>query len=125
MHIRAHKVKTRVLIDVATLRGLTINTSRPTLSVLILGFNNTFSHVEIMFPLDMLSNGETARVIELDGDPDLVVHLREIGLEPGVCLRMVRSGSPCIIAINHQRLTFRSENAASVFVEPVGEEDVA
>lgn len=78
-----------------------------------------------MLPLDLLNNGESARVIELDGDPTLVVRLREIGLEPGVCLRMIRSGSPCIIAINHQRLTFRSENAASVLVEPVLKEDVA
>ncbi|MFT5525349.1 MAG: ferrous iron transport protein A [Pirellulaceae bacterium] len=78
-----------------------------------------------MLPLDLLKDGESARVIELDGDPGLVVRLREIGLEPGVCLRMIRSGSPCIIAINHQRLTFRSENAASVFVELFVEEDAA
>ena len=78
-----------------------------------------------MLPLDLLNNGELARVVELDGDPSLVVRLREIGLEPGVRLRMVRSGCPCIIAINHQRLTFRGENAASVLVEPVSEEDAA
>lgn len=72
------------------------------------------SHV---IPLDLLANGASARVYALDGRTEFVVRLQEMGLREGVEVRMVRSGSPCIIAIENQRLSFRGEETSSVLVE--------
>lgn len=72
------------------------------------------SHV---VPLELLRSGEHGRVCEVDGRPDFVHRLEEMGLRPGVTVRMLRPGSPCILDLNHQRLTFRAEQSANVFVE--------
>ena len=70
-----------------------------------------------VFPLELLKNGEEGRVCEIDGDRGLVSRLAEMGLREGVCIRMVRRGAPCIVAIDHQRLSFRAEDAAMILVE--------
>ena len=68
-------------------------------------------------PLELLSAGEEGRVLEVDGDRDLVHRLAEMGLREGVQVRMVRSGSPCILAIENHRLTFRTDESTTVLVE--------
>jgi hypothetical protein len=40
-----------------------------------------------------------------------------MGLRAGVEIRMVQPGSPCIVAFDHQRLTFRGDDEAVVLVE--------
>lgn len=68
-------------------------------------------------PLELLKSGEHGRVCDVDGRPEFVHRLEEMGLRPGVTVRMLRPGSPCILDLNHQRLSFRAEQAASVLVE--------
>jgi Fe2+ transport system protein FeoA len=67
--------------------------------------------------MQMLTSGETGCVLEVDGDAQLVRHLDEIGLRSGVAIRMVQPGSPCIVALDHQRFSFRGEDDAVVLVE--------
>lgn len=71
-----------------------------------------------VIPLELLRTGEEARVVDIDGDPGLVTRLHEMGLHPDVMLRMVQPGQPCIIAVDHHRLSFRGEEAAVILVEP-------
>ena len=71
----------------------------------------------LVVPLEMMSTGEQGRVCNLDGSPELVVRLEEMGLREGACVRMVRSGSPCILAINDHRLSLRFDDCATVLVE--------
>jgi len=40
-----------------------------------------------------------------------------MGLRTGATVRMLRPGSPCILDLDHQRLSFRADQVASVFVE--------
>lgn len=69
-----------------------------------------------MIPLHLLQTGEPAIVEELDG-PDAAVHrLREMGLEPGAEVEMVREGSPCIVRIGAQRLCLRFDDATTILV---------
>jgi ferrous iron transport protein A len=68
-------------------------------------------------PLDLLCPGEIGCVVDIDGDQDLVHRLAEMGVRPGVELQMVRSGSPCIIALENRRVSFRGERAAAILVE--------
>ena len=70
-----------------------------------------------LLPIELLDNGEQARVVEIDGERTAVMRLQEMGLRPGSHVRMVRSGSPCIIAVDDRRFSFRGDQAACVLVE--------
>ncbi|MBI3863590.1 MAG: FeoA domain-containing protein [Planctomycetia bacterium] len=67
--------------------------------------------------MQYLSPGETGCIMEIDGDNGLIRRLDEMGLRTGVEVRMVQPGTPCIVALNHQRLSFRGEEDAVVLVE--------
>jgi len=70
-------------------------------------------------PLELLNPGEEARISDLEGGMETTTRLREMGLREGAQVRMLRAGTTCIIALGHQRVSFRGEDAASVFVEPI------
>lgn len=67
-------------------------------------------------PLQLLAAGERGRVFDVDGHRDLVTRLAEMGLREGVEIEMLQPGCPCIIAVQHHRLSFRGEEA-QIFVE--------
>jgi len=67
--------------------------------------------------MDLLNPGESGCVLEIEGKSELVRRLDEMGLRAGVNVRMVQSGRPCIVAFDHQRLSFRGDDAAVVLVE--------
>jgi Fe2+ transport system protein FeoA len=73
-----------------------------------------------VIPLEFLASGETGRVCSLDGDHAHVIRLEEMGLRAGVEVRMLRTGPPCLLAIDNQRITFRGEDAVTVLVEVTG-----
>ena len=73
-----------------------------------------------LVPLRSLAAGVCARIVEIDGKPDLVVRLNEMGLRPGCDLRMVRPGRTCIVAMDNHRYGFRGADAAHVLVEVDG-----
>ncbi len=68
-------------------------------------------------PLDLLGPGESARVVDIDGDESLVKRLHEMGLRPLTEIRIVQPGEPCIIAIGDQRLSFRGDECSVILVE--------
>ena len=75
--------------------------------------------VSQVLPLSLLHRGETGCIRDVDGNPHLVRRLDEMGLRTGVSVRMVQPGEPCIVAVDHQRLSFRGEEDAVVLVEVV------
>lgn len=68
-------------------------------------------------PIESLAAGECGAVVHIDGVPELVVRLEEMGLHEGVPIRMVRPGSPCILEINHQRFSLRIDDSVTVLVD--------
>ena len=68
-------------------------------------------------PLDVLAPGEAGRIRDVDGDQQLVTRLAEMGLRRGVEVRMIANGSPCIIAFDNHRMSFRADDDAVVLVE--------
>ena len=68
-------------------------------------------------PLQLLNSGECGAVLEVSGDMHLVRRLDEMGLRTGCQVLMVQAGSPCIVALDQQRLSFRGVDLASVLVE--------
>lgn len=72
-----------------------------------------------VIPLHLLSAGEHARVVDIDGDQSLITRLHEMGLREQTEVTMIQSGRPCIIAIGNHRLSFRGEEAAVILVETI------
>jgi len=70
-----------------------------------------------LIPLHLLQPGQSGRVFEVEGEPHLVRRLDEMGLRQGTQIRMVQPGQPCIVALDHHRLSFRAADDAFVLVE--------
>lgn len=70
-----------------------------------------------LVPLEMMTTGEHGCVRDVDGSPDFVVRLQEMGLHEGAKVRMVKTGSPCILAVNEHRFSLRFDACATVLVE--------
>jgi Fe2+ transport system protein FeoA len=70
-----------------------------------------------IIPLELLAAGEHGRIVEIDGDDGFVTRLKEMGLSEDAEIKMVQSGSPCIIALDNHRLSFRGKEAGMIFVE--------
>ena len=77
------------------------------------------SVVSQILPLELLMAGENGIVVEIDGAPELVVRLEEMGLHAGVRVSMIQPGSPCILEINHQRYSMRFDDSVTVLVDMV------
>ncbi len=69
-------------------------------------------------PLDCLKAGESAQVVDIEGDTTLLTRLQEIGLNVGSRVRMVLPGSPCIISLAGNQFSLRTDDLATVLVEP-------
>ena len=72
-----------------------------------------------LVPLELLTAGEHGRINELDGSPEFVHRLEEMGLRVGALVCMVQPGSPCILAVGHQRFSLRIDESAIVLVEVI------
>lgn len=72
-------------------------------------------------PLNMLRVGQKALVSQIMGLPEQVKRLAELGIRDGAPVRVVQSGSPCIIQLDNQRLCFRDCDLLSVLVRPTSD----
>ncbi len=70
-----------------------------------------------VMPLAQLAPGESGTILEVDGQPDHVRRLGEMGLRPGGPVRMVRPGGACIVAVGNHRFGFRGDDAALILVQ--------
>lgn len=70
-----------------------------------------------LVPLELMATGEQGCVRDVDGSPEFVVRLQEMGLHKGAKVRMVKTGSPCILAVNEQRFSLRFDQRATITVE--------
>jgi Fe2+ transport system protein FeoA len=68
-------------------------------------------------PLELLASGETAKIVDIEGDPGMVARLHEMGLNIDTEISMVQPGEPCIIAAGNHRLSIRCEELAVILVE--------
>lgn len=71
-----------------------------------------------LVPLDVLRAGEWAEVAEVVGEPAWVGRMAELGLRAGCRLRMVQTGSPCLLQVEGCRLCLRNGDTAQILVRP-------
>ena len=69
-----------------------------------------------LISLDRLATGQTGRIERLVGCPEHVRRLEEMGLRPGITVRVLRCGKPCIIRVSGNRLCFRCSDSLGVLV---------
>jgi ferrous iron transport protein A len=70
--------------------------------------------------LDAIAAGDTARVIDIDGDDAVAIRLLEMGLTPGVAVRVLGRapfGDPLELELRGYRLSIRRAEAVRVIVE--------
>ena len=80
---------------------------------------------EQLIPLGLLQAGASAMVVRIDGQPNLVLRLHEMGVRPGCHVRMIQPGAACVVAVGNHRFGFRGADAAHVLVEVSGSVAVA
>ena len=71
--------------------------------------------------LETLAVGDTARVSDVAGDDAVAIRLLEMGLTPGVMVRVLGRapfGDPLELAVRGYRLSIRRAEAARVTIEP-------
>jgi ferrous iron transport protein A len=73
----------------------------------------------MLLPLEMLRCGEWADVAEVHGDSAWVHRMAELGIRAGSRLRVLQSGSPCLLQVEGARLSFRADWAARILVQPL------
>ena len=69
-------------------------------------------------PLESLEAGRTAAVTAIVGQRDTIHRLKEIGLREGAEVEMIKSGTPCIVRLDGQRLCLRGDELLRVLVRP-------
>lgn len=69
-----------------------------------------------LIPLTLLRPGQAGQVDQILGAGDVVHRLREMGLRDGSTVEMLRTGSPCIVRLDGQKLGLRSDELAGVLV---------
>ena len=72
--------------------------------------------MENIVPLELMVCGEVGHVVQVDGPPDVVHRLAEMGLCEQAVVRMVQPGRPCLVAVNDQRLSLRADEDVTVLV---------
>lgn len=77
------------------------------------------------YPLELLNDGQEARIVDVCGDTVQVHRLAEIGIRCGSLLRMIRHGEPCLLAVDGRRLSLRLCNGIDIFVSSLNMARVA
>jgi ferrous iron transport protein A len=78
-----------------------------------------------VIPLGSLEAGASGVVARIEGQPNLVLRLQEMGVRPGCHVRMIQPGAACVVAVGNHRFGFRGADVAHVLVEVSGSAAVA
>ena len=70
-----------------------------------------------MIPINLLKPGERGTIFDVGGTESTVHRLSEMGLRVGTCIRMIKSGNPCILAIDDHRLSLRLDADLQILVD--------
>jgi ferrous iron transport protein A len=69
--------------------------------------------------LHLLPAGQSAFIRRIQGNPDHIHRLEEIGLRSGSRIEMFRPGNPCILRLAGNKICLRADDMLHVLVEPI------
>ncbi|MGY8824085.1 MAG: FeoA family protein [Candidatus Latescibacterota bacterium] len=78
--------------------------------------NANKSSTNLSYPLSDCYPGNEGTVAEVAGPARFAARLRELGLLPGVRVRLLRSGSALVVQVGETRLAIRRRDAESIRV---------
>lgn len=74
----------------------------------------------VNFPLADAARGQALRLIQIDAGKRLTYRLTELGLTPGVELRIVHdSGGPLVLSVRDSRVAIGREMASKMWVAAI------
>ena len=79
----------------------------------------TTSHLSQAVPLKYLNEMDQGRVVDLIGPHESMHRLRELGLQDGTMVCVVKRGEPSILSIDGKRLSLRLDPATTILIEVV------
>ena len=56
-------------------------------------------YTDVLMPVELLSAGEWAEVVEVTGEPHCVHRLAEMGVQAGCRVRVLQPGVPCLLQV--------------------------
>ena len=71
-----------------------------------------------MLPLHLLTEGSNGIIEDVCAPDGHVDRLRELGIDIGLSVTMIRSGTPCIIRVGEKEFAFRNDESTLVLVTP-------
>jgi Fe2+ transport system protein FeoA len=74
---------------------------------------------DALMPVELLNAGAWAEVVDVTGEPHCVNRLAEMGLQAGCRVRVLQSGTPCLLQVAGARLSLRSDCRLQLLVRPV------
>jgi Fe2+ transport system protein FeoA len=72
--------------------------------------------MEDAVPLQFVAAGNSAIVLHVEGQPEDVRRLAELGVCRGRPLEVIQGGSPCIVQLDGSRLCLRYDDDCNVLV---------
>ena len=69
-------------------------------------------------PLSILGEGRSGVVKQITGGRDMVHRLAEMGVSPGVEIRLIRGRGPCIVVVMAHRLMIGKGMVDRILVSP-------
>lgn len=69
--------------------------------------------------LAALKRGEAGVVHQVDGSPEFVRRMAEMGICTGGLLEVIEPGSPCRLAVGTARIVLRAEQLSAIRVSPL------
>ena len=91
------------------------------MTVMGLRIENPKSKIQNQSPLSMAAAGQELRLVEIQAGRRLTHRLAELGLTPGVTLRVVqKNGGPLLISVRGSRIAIGRGMAHKLLVTPVG-----
>jgi Fe2+ transport system protein FeoA len=70
----------------------------------------------MLLPLQFMASGETGVIEDVQGRPDWVGRMAELGIRSGNRVKVLSSGSPCLLLIGDCRLCLRMDECAHIMV---------
>lgn len=73
----------------------------------------------MLMPLDMVCAGEWAEVEEVNGLPEWVGRLADLGIRQGSRVQVVQPGTTCLLNVAGCKLCLRGGECSQILVRPV------
>ncbi len=70
----------------------------------------------MLMPLELMAPGETGVIEQVQGQPEWIGRMAELGIRHGNRVQVLSPGSPCLLLVGDCRLCLRVDECARILV---------